>query len=58
MADLNFSEPCHQVVRFVDRAGLVEPVDLQVVMFVVRRDALEASFRRFDMLQCDNSRQC
>jgi hypothetical protein len=57
MAGLNFTEPCHQVVRFVDRTGLIKPVDLQVVMFIVR-DALEASFRRFDMLQCDNSRQC
>jgi hypothetical protein len=57
MAGLNFTEPCHQVVRFVNRAGLIESVDLQVVVFIVR-DALEASFRRFDMLQCDNSRQC
>ena len=59
MAGLNFSEPCHQVVRFVDRALVIEPMDLQVVMFFVR-DALEASLRRFDVLQCqcDNSCQC
>lgn len=53
MVGINFTEPCHQIVRFVDRAGLIEPVELQVVVIIVR-DALEASYRRFDMLQYDN----
>lgn len=57
MAGLNFTKPCHQVVRFVNRTLLIEPVELQVVVIIVR-DALEASLRRFDVLQCDNSRQC
>ena len=56
MGLVNFTDPCHQVVRFVDRTVLIEPVELQVVVFIVR-DALEASFRSFDVLQWDNSRQ-
>ena len=56
-ASFNFTEPCHHVVRFVDRAFIIEPVELQVVVVIVR-DALEANFRSFDVLQCDNSRQC
>jgi hypothetical protein len=51
MASLNFTKPCHQVVRFVGRTLFIEPVDLQVVVVIVR-DALEASLRRFDVLQC------
>ena len=47
---VNFTEPCHQVVRFVSRTVLIEPVDLQVVVIIVR-NALEASLRRFDVLQ-------
>ena len=57
MAGVNCTEPCHQVVRFVGWAVFIEPVDLQVVVIIVR-DALEASFRSCDVLQCDNSRQC
>ena len=56
MAGLNFTEPCHHVVRFVDRAVFIEPVDLQVVVVIVR-DALEANLRRFEVLECDNTRQ-
>ena len=48
---MNFSEPCHHVVRFVNRTVLIEPVDLHVFVFFVR-DALEASLRSFDVLQC------
>ena len=55
MASLNFTEPCHQVVRYVDRAVLIEPVDFQVIALFVR-DALEAGFRSCDVLQSDNSR--
>ena len=56
MASLNFTEPCHQVVRFVGRTVFIEPVDLQVVV-IIMRDALEASLRRFDVLQCGYSCQ-
>jgi hypothetical protein len=54
---LHFSEPCHHVVRFVDRAVLIEPVHLQLIVLFVR-DALEASLRSLEVLQCDSSRQC
>jgi hypothetical protein len=50
MAGFNFTEPCHHVVRFVGRAVLIEPVDLQVVVIIVR-NALEANLRSFDVLQ-------
>ena len=53
-ASLNFSEPCHHVARFIGRTVLIEPVELQVVVIIVR-DALEACFRRFDVLQCGDS---
>ena len=49
MASLNFTEPCHQVVRFVGRTILIEPVDLQVVVVIVR-GALEARLKRFNVL--------
>jgi hypothetical protein len=48
LADMNFSEPRHQVVRFVGRAVLIEPVELQVFVVFVR-DALEATLRNFDV---------
>ena len=51
MASLNFTEPCHHVVRFIGRTILIKPVDLQVVVVIVR-DALEPSLRRFDVLKC------
>ena len=50
-ASLNFTEPCHQVVRFVGRTVFIELVELQVVVIIVR-DALESCLRRFDVLQC------
>ena len=56
LAGMNFSEPCHHVVRFVARTVLIEPVDLHVFV-VFERDALEAGLRRFDVLQSDNSYQ-
>ena len=56
MALLNFSEPCHHVARFIGRTVLIEPVDFQVVV-IIMCDALEASLRRFDVLQCGNSRR-
>ena len=49
MASLNFTEPCHEVVRFVGRTFIIEPVDFQVVVIIVR-DALEAGLRRFYVL--------
>ena len=55
LAGMNFSEPCHHVVRFVDRPVLIEPVEPQVIVVFVR-NALEACLRSFDALQCDNSR--
>ena len=58
---MNFSEQCHQVVRFVNRVVLIlsfiESVELQVIVVFVM-DALEASIRSFDALQSDNSPQC
>ena len=54
---VNFTEPCHHVVRFVDWAFIIEPMELQVVVVIVR-DPLEANLRSFDVLQWDNSRQC
>ena len=53
---VNFTKPCHHVVRFVARAFIIELVELQVVVVIVR-DALEANFRSFDVLQSDDSRQ-
>ena len=55
-ASLKFTEPCHHVVRFISRTVLTKPVELQVVVIIVR-DELEASFRGFDVLQCGISRQ-
>lgn len=57
LAAINFTEPCLHEVRFVGRAALIEPLDLHVFMVFVY-DSLEASLRCFDVLQCDNSRQC
>lgn len=42
LAGIDFSEPCHHVVRFANRAVLIEPVELHVFVVFVR-DALEAS---------------
>ena len=50
LADANLSDSCQQVVRFVGRSGFIEPVDLHVVVVVVRA-ALNASLRKFDVLQ-------
>ena len=50
MASINRAEPCHQVVRFVGRTFIIELVELQVVVIIVR-DTLEASLRSFDVLQ-------
>ena len=56
-ASLKFTEPCHHVVRsFIGRTVFIEPVELQVVV-IIMRDALEASFRTFNVLQCSISRQ-
>ena len=38
-------------MRFVGRKVFVEPVDLQVFVIVVRA-ALDASLRKFDVLEC------
>lgn len=53
LSAINFTEPCHQVVRFVYRAVLIEPLDLHVFV-VFMRDALEASLRSFGELYCDD----
>jgi hypothetical protein len=50
MANLNLTKPRHQVVRFVGWTFIIKPVNLQVVVIIVR-DALEASLRRFDVLR-------
>ena len=55
-AGINWTDPCHHVVRFVGRALIIEPVELQMVVVVVG-DALETNLRNFDVLQCDNLRQ-
>lgn len=58
IAVMNFIKPCHHVMKFVDRAVLIEPVDLQLFVIFVR-GTLEASFSRsFDVLLCYNSSQC
>jgi hypothetical protein len=49
MASINRTEPCHHVVRFVGRTLIIEPVDIQVVVFIVR-DTLEANLGCFDVL--------
>ena len=54
IAAFHFTEPCHHIVRFVDRAVLIEPVDLQLFVVFVH-DTLKTSLRSFDMLQCDDS---
>jgi hypothetical protein len=50
LAGVNLTDGCHQVVRFVNRKFFIEPVDLQVFV-VVMRAALDASLRKFDVLQ-------
>ena len=57
LAAINFTEPCHHIVRFFDGTVLIESLDLHVFVAFVR-DTLEASLRNFDVLQSDNSRQC
>jgi hypothetical protein len=49
MTSINRTEPCHHVVGFVGRTLIIEPVDIQVVVFIVR-DALEANLGCFDAL--------
>ena len=52
LADADFTDNCHQVVRFVG-LGLgffIELVERQVFVVVVR-DALVASLRKVDVLQ-------
>ena len=57
LAAMNFTEPCHHVVKFVDWVVvLIEPVNLHVFVVFVS-DALDASLRNFDVLQFDNARQ-
>ena len=48
--DQNFSEPCHQIVRFIDRAVLIEPVDLHVLVVFMSDGALKAGLGSFDVL--------
>ena len=42
LAGMNFSEPCHHEVRFVNRAFFIEPVNFHIFVVFVR-DALEAN---------------
>ena len=42
---------------FIGREAFIKPVDLQVFVLVVRA-ALDASLRKFDMLQRGNLYQC
>jgi hypothetical protein len=49
LAGMNLTESRHQVMRFVGREVIIEPVDLQVIVILVRA-ALETSFRAFDVL--------
>ena len=49
LSAINFTEPCHQVVRFFNQAVLIEPLNLHVFVVFVR-DALEASLRSFGEL--------
>ena len=45
LSAINFTEPCHQVVRFVYRAVLIEPLDLHVCGLHARR--LGSQFEKF-----------
>jgi hypothetical protein len=49
-AGAKVSDSCQQVVRFVGREAFIEPMDLKVFVVVVRA-ALDASLRKFDVLQ-------
>lgn len=49
LACMNLAESRHQVVRFVSREAIIESVDLQVIVVVVRA-ALEPSLRRLNVL--------
>jgi len=48
LAGMDLTESRHQVVRFVGRSVFIEPVDLQVIVIVMRA-ALETSLRTFDV---------
>ena len=49
LASMDLTESRHQVVGFVGRSVFIEPVDLQVIVIVMRA-ALETSLRTFDVL--------
>ena len=53
----NLSDRCKQAVRFVGRELVSDPVDLYVFV-LVERAALEASLRKFDVLQRGNLCHC
>jgi len=49
LADVNLTESRQQVVRFIGREAVVEPVDLEVLVIVVRT-ALKPSLRNWNVL--------
>ena len=49
LARMNISESSYQIVRFISRAGFVEPVELHMIVVFVW-DALESSLRSFNVL--------
>ena len=49
LADVDLAKSGHQVVRFIGQAGLIESVDLEVVV-VIMRPALKTSLRNCDVL--------
>ena len=49
LADMDLAKSGHQVVRFIGRTGLIESVDLEVVV-VIMRPALKTSLRNCDVL--------
>ena len=49
LARMNISESRRQVVRFISREALVEPVDLQMIVFFVW-DTFDSSLRSFNVL--------
>ena len=49
LALMIFTKSRHQVMRLISRAAFVEPVDLDVIV-VIMRATLESSLRNFDVL--------
>ena len=49
LARMNLNESRQQVMRFISREGLVEPVELEMIVVFVW-DALDSGLRSFNVL--------